>query len=70
MYTASRRGIAVAADSPRQSGDMILPLNKTNIPPRQYRDQGQEPETLMAAISLAAVLLTLLTSLAMKLWIG
>jgi len=70
MYRSSRRGLALARGARPGTAEVILPLNKTSIPAPCYRDQGQEPETLMAAISLAAVLLTLLTSLAMKLLIG
>jgi hypothetical protein len=70
MYTDNARRIAVAVRQHR-SGATVVALRKTAAPARGFHDKtDQELETLMAAISLGAVLLTLLISLAMKLWVG
>ncbi len=68
MYTQNGRRITPLREHSRQT--VVVSLNKATVPIQDHRNREQELETLMAAISLAAVLLTLLTSLAMKLWLG
>jgi hypothetical protein len=65
----TRRRFEAASIPPRRTSAVVVPLRKTGAP-TDYDDRRQEPETLMAALCLAAILLTLLTSLAMKLCIG
>lgn len=68
MYTQNGRRITPLREHPRQA--VVVSLKKAAVAIQDHNDQGQETETLMAAISLAAVLLTLLISLAMRLWLG
>jgi hypothetical protein len=70
MYAETRPKTAATQllSRPRNAA-VVVPFRKLNTP-ADYRKREQEPETLMAAVSLGAVLLMLLTSLAMKLWMG
>jgi hypothetical protein len=69
VYLESRRRLGAASVARPANAAVVVPFRKTGAPTTDYADREQEPETLMAALSLAAVVLTLLTSLAMKLWI-
>ena len=69
VYLENRRRLEAASIARRANAAVVVPFRKSGARITDYADRRQEPETLMAALSLAAVLLTLLTSLAMKLWI-
>jgi hypothetical protein len=71
MYRAIRRTIATTAvDRPPDTN--VVQLRRKPAPARSAAQQNQvrEPEALFAAVSLGVVLVTILISLAMKLWVG
>jgi len=69
MYRAMRRTIAAAAAVHRDSANVVVQLRKPVVPAPGQHDQEREPEALAAALSLGAVFLTILTSLAIRFWL-
>ena len=69
MQAALRRNGTMAAIHRADDANPVVPLRKSlaMAPDSDRHNQEREPEALAAALSLVAIVLTLLTSLAMKL---
>jgi hypothetical protein len=71
MYRPQTRTIAIPVAVHHPGHNNVVPFRKKSAQAVElYRRGTEESEALLAALSMGAILLIVLVSLAMKLWVG